>query len=221
MPAEGFLGTSSELKYIPGISVVKKDVEQLHIIISFPSVKRGHPKKYALSILNTILGGGLSSRMFQRIREQEGLSYSVYTSVVSYSPAGLFTINASLSPGQCERVCELMFEELAGIITKPVSEKELVSVREQLISNIIMSGESTFSRMSSMGGSLLLLDRIEDTEMAIKGLHSVTCDEVTKLAKELFDMEKIGFSAAGATGDMDFAQMVEKGRKKFIRLTKK
>ena len=135
----------------------EKDIEQVHVCLAFPGLTREHPQKYALAIFNTLFGGGMSSRLFQKIREENGLTYSIYSYTTAFADTGVFTICASMNPNQTERVFELIAEELKEVTAEAFPEQLIAVTKEQMISNFIIGTESTLNRMTSAGASLLLL----------------------------------------------------------------
>lgn len=194
----------------------EKDIEQVHFIMAFPGIKRGSDQKYSLAILNMAFGGSMSSRLFQKIREEKGLAYSVYSTVSSYSDSGLFTIYAAMNPGQSEDVIDSILGEIKGIFTEKLSDTVINNTREQFISNIIMGNENIQSRMMGMGSAKLLLGRYKEIEEDIKGLNEVTEKSVYEIAEKIFDIDKLSFCAVGKTGGIDFKALIEKGIKKYF-----
>ena len=142
----------------------EKDIEQVHVCLAFPGLTREHPQKYALAIFNTLFGGGMSSRLFQKIREENGLTYSIYSYTTAFADTGVFTICASMNPNQTERVFELIAEELKEVTAEAFPEQLIAVTKEQMISNFIIGTESTLNRMTAAGASLLLRGEVQETE---------------------------------------------------------
>ena len=188
----------------------EKDIEQVHICLAFPGLTREHPQKYALAIFNTLFGGGMSSRLFQKIREENGLTYSIYSYTTAFADTGVFTICASMNPNQAERVFELIAEELKEVTAEAFPEQLIAVTKEQMISNFIIGTESTLNRMTSAGASLLLRGEVQETEEVIAKIEAVTAADVLAAARAVLDTEKISYSAVGNLKGNDFGALVEK-----------
>ncbi len=173
--------------------VQRKDIEQVHLCMGFPGVTSLDDDLYALSILNNLLGGGMSSRLFQSIREERGLAYSVYTYPTSYTRAGAMSIYAGLNAENAHEVCDLIFNELDNLLAHGVEAREFDMAREQLKGGFILGQESTSSRMTSMGRSLLMRGRIFTETEVLDKIGRVTIEDVNRVAKRCFSD---GFSAA-------------------------
>ena len=188
----------------------EKDIEQVHICLAFPGLTREHPQKYALAIFNTLFGGGMSSRLFQKIREENGLTYSIYSYTTAFADTGIFTICASMNPNQTKRVFELIAEELKEVTAEAFPEQLIAVTKEQMISNFIIGTESTLNRMTSAGASLLLRGEVQETEEVIAKIEAVTAADVLAAARAVLDTEKISYSAVGNLKGNDFGALVEK-----------
>ena len=209
-------GTKSIPEYKPCALSKKKDIEQVHFVMAFPALKRGSTEKYDLAVLNMAFGGSMSSRLFQRIREDKGLTYSIYSSVSAYEDCGLFSIYAAMNTNQCEEVITSILGEIKSLFTDKLDDKTINNTKEQFISNIIMGNENTQNRMMGMGASKLLLGEYKGIEEDIKGIEAVTKDSVYKMAEKLFDMDKLSFCAVGNVEGVDFESIVQKGREKYF-----
>ncbi len=188
----------------------EKDVEQVHTCIAFPGLEREHPQKYAMAIFNTLFGGGMSSRLFQKIREEHGLTYSIYSYTTAFADTGIFTICASMNPNQAEKVFELIAEEIKAVKAHAFPEKLIEVTKEQMISNFIIGTESTLNRMTSAGASLLLRGQVQETEEVIRKIEAVTAEDVLAAARSVFDFEKLSYSAVGNLKGNDFGALVKK-----------
>ena len=188
----------------------EKDIEQVHICLAFPGLYREHPQKYAMAIFNTLFGGGMSSRLFQKIREENGLTYSIYSYTTAFADTGLFTICASMNPNQTEQVFTLIAEELRDVTAEAFPEELIAVTKEQMISNFIIGTESTLNRMTSAGASLLLRGEVQETEDVIAQIEAVTAADVLAVAREVLRPEKISYSAVGNLKGNDFGALVEK-----------
>ncbi|WP_317854238.1 pitrilysin family protein [Chakrabartyella piscis] len=183
--------------------VREKDVEQVHTVLAFPCFGRNHKDKYALAVFNTMFGGGMSSRLFQKVREEEGLTYSIYSYTTAFDDTGLFSIYAGMNPNQLERVFALVKAEIEEVKAHVLSEKWIAVTKEQMISNFIIGTESTLNRMNSAGAALLLRGSVDETEEVIAKLSVVTGDDILRVANTIFDMTQISWCAVGNVKNLD------------------
>lgn len=183
--------------YHPGVSCKEKDIEQIHLMASFPSFGSGTDESYTMSALNTIFGGGMSSRLFQNIREDKGLVYTIYSYNTSYKDAGLFTIYAALSPSNVAEALRLVKHEISALSSDPITPLQLHNAKEQIKSNYVMGQESVSNRMSGIGRSILLLNRTLTQDEMIKKIDDVTLDRVNAMIASVFDISKISLSIVG------------------------
>ncbi len=177
--------------------VREKDTEQVHLCMGFEGIEHGNEKLYSLLALNNILGGGMSSRLFQNIREKRGLVYSIYSYPSTYQGSGLFVIYAGMNPEYLQTVIDLTKEELNLIIKKGITKDELNKAKEQLKGNYILGLESTSSRMNSIGKSELMLGKINTPEEILQKIERVNMDSVDEMIKRVFNFEKMSISAVG------------------------
>jgi len=159
----------------------RKKTEQNHLCLTFPGCSIADPKLYAMILLNNALGGGMSSRLFQEIRETRGLAYSVYSYHTSYADSGLFTVYAGTAPKQTKDVYDLTMELLQEMAANGLSEAELTRGKEQLKGNLILSLESTGSRMNRQGKNELMLGRHYTLDEMIERIDQVTKDDVDEM----------------------------------------
>lgn len=162
-----------------------KDTEQVHICLGTPGLAIDHEKIYVLQIINTILGGGLSSRLFQEIREQRGLVYSVFSYHSSYHDAGLFCIYAGLSKKNVPAALELITKEIRDIRNNGVKPAELQRAKDQLKGNLLLSMENVSTRMSRLGKSKLYLGKVIPPEEIVRRIMAVTDEDIRDLAGTL------------------------------------
>ncbi|MEN8906011.1 MAG: pitrilysin family protein, partial [Clostridiales bacterium] len=174
-----------------------KETEQVHLCMGFDGIEHGNEKLYSLMALNNIFGGGMSSRLFQKIREEEGLAYSIYTYPSSYKEAGLYTIYSGMNPDYIEKVIDLIKLEIKEISKNGISEKELNKAKEQLKGNYIMGLESTSSRMHSLGKSEIVLNRVYDIDKIISYIDGITINDIKEIVREIFDFNNVGISVVG------------------------
>lgn len=183
----------------------KKDIEQLHLCIGTPGLALDDDKGYVLHVMNSALGGGLSSRLFQEIREERGLAYSVYSYHSSYRDAGLFSIYAGLSRKNLNKVVSIIGKEMKSLRAKGITKKELVRAKQQLTGSLYLGMENVSNRMSRLGKSELCLNRVVTVDEAVERISAVALDDIKDLAKKFFRSENIVVSSIGP--EMDEKQL--------------
>ena len=189
-----------------------KDIEQLHIIAGFPGLALASEDIYTMSILNTIFGGGMSSRLFQKIREEHGLAYSIYSSHSSYEDTGLFSIYAGLNKNNAQSVLKHIVGELKRLHTDKITDAQLNRTKEQIKSNYLLSLESSSSRMSSIGRSKLMLDRVLSPDEIISRIDKITLDRLYDVAGKVLNLDNISLSVVGDIDGLDFKEMLNNAR---------
>ncbi|MBA2870854.1 putative Zn-dependent peptidase [Anoxybacillus calidus] len=179
----------------------KKETEQAHLCIGFNGLPVGHKDIYSLIILNNILGGSMSSRLFQEVREQRGLAYSVFSYHSSYQDGGLLTIYGGTGSNQLDLLFETIQETVQKLKEDGITSKELQNSKEQMKGSLMLSLESTNSRMSRNGKNELLLGRHRSLDEIIECINNVTEDSVNKLAKQIFS-EDFAVALISPTGQL-------------------
>ena len=177
--------------------VKKKDIEQNHLLLVVPGLYANHPDRYVLAVLNNVLGAGMSSRLFQRVLEQSGLCYSIYSFTSLYQNTGVLGIYVALGRDTQEDALRMIREELERFKTDGITAEELSRTKEQLKTTLLMSLESTNSRMSSMARNEMIFGHAQSPEEAVERLEKVTLEDVHRLAQELLDFQQLSFSAVG------------------------
>lgn len=162
-----------------------KETEQMHLALSFRGLPMGDKQVYAMAVMNTILGGGMSSRLFQKIREERGLAYSVYSGPSNYPGCGEFSIYAATSPKHTKTVRQLIDDEIQLLLNKGITEKEFLQAKAHIKGGFILGLESAYSRMSSMGHNQILLGRYIPAEDTIKAIENVQMDDVMHIAAQI------------------------------------
>ena len=167
----------------PTIIRRKKDIEQTHICIGFPTEGIGSPEIYPMALLNSVYGGAMSSRLFQSIREEKGMAYTVYSYPNPYTDTGVLAVYAGTSPDHADEVMRLIDEETRNIAENGLTEREFEQAKQQLLSGFILGQESTSSRMNAAGRRLLLMGDTQSDEIVIARIKAIQYDEVNALAK--------------------------------------
>jgi predicted Zn-dependent peptidase len=168
-----------------GLHVVKRQVEQANIIMGCPSLVATDGRRFVMSVLNAVLGGGMSSRLFQEVREKRGLVYSTYSFASSYADAGYFGMYAGCTPSKVRQVIDLLGAELDKLAADGISDEELRKAEGQLCGGIVLALEDTGSRMSRLGRAELVSGEYQDIDETLRQIKAVTAAEVQELAREL------------------------------------
>lgn len=164
----------------------KEELEQVHVAVGCPAPAAAGESRYAAFLLNAVLGGSISSRLFQRIREQRGLAYNVYSALETYADAGCFWIYAGTRADAAVTVLDLIIEELGVLRELPVPADELLRMKENLKGNVVLGLESTAGRMSTLAQQEIYFGRTFDVDEIIAGIDAVDAAEVQQLARQLF-----------------------------------
>lgn len=186
--------------YHSAITVRRKAIEQNHLILAFPALSYLDQGRYALHLLSSVLGGGVSSRLFQEVREKRGLCYTVYSYISDHEDTGLLGMYTALSPDTERQALETLCRVAAELAEYGPEQEELDRAREQAKANILMSLESTQSRMSHMGAAMLLRNKVASTEDVIRAYDAVTTGQVRDLAQRIFAFGQASLSAVGKVG---------------------
>ncbi|MDR1537956.1 MAG: insulinase family protein [Clostridiales bacterium] len=200
----------SKAVYKSCISAKPKEIEQMHLCLGFPCIPAGDPKYYDLIALNTIFGGGMSSRLFQTIREDRGLAYSVYSYSSNFIDTGLFSVYAGLNANQAEEVIKLIFQEIKKLLSEKIGDSQLRKTREQLKSNLIMAMESPSNKMSSLGRSQLIQGRSFSEDQIMEKLDEITYESIRDMAEHIFQIDQVSLSVVGNYGGLDFHEIMKK-----------
>jgi predicted Zn-dependent peptidase len=163
----------------------KEGLEQAHILLGSPCPSVASPDRYAATLMSAVLGDGMSSRLFQRIREERGLVYGIYSSVEAFADTGIHEISASCSPEHVEEVVELVVEELRRMRAEGPTADELRVAKEGLKVATVLSLESTFNRMTRLARNELSFGRQIDVDEVLREIDAVTRDDVVRVAGDV------------------------------------
>jgi predicted Zn-dependent peptidase len=202
-----FFGAPASGRQVPEIGapeiaapiIVKKNngLEQSHLIIATPFVAATDERRYAADILANALGGGTSSRLWQKVREEKGLAYSVGASAAMYQDCGVFSIYAGTSPHKTEEVLDISLKELRRTVKNGITAEELELMKAQSVAAILLSLEDSASRAATLARLEMVHGRQIPLEETLQKIEAVTIDEVREIAREFFRTEKIAFAALG------------------------
>ncbi len=175
----------------------KKALEQVQICIGVPSHPIAHEKRYASYVLNTLLGGGMSSRLFQNIRERQGLAYAIYSDLNPYRDTGCLGVYVGTSRESASKVVRSVVSEFRTLKTDPVPEEELRRAKDQLKGSLMLSLESSTARMSNLARQEMYFDRFYGLDELIEKIESVTSEDLQAMANDFFRGESIAVTVLG------------------------
>jgi len=199
---EGMGADSVPKTHAPFILKKKESLEQVHITIGVPAYPLAHKLRFPLYILNTVLGGGMSSRLFQNIREKQGLAYAVYSELNLFRDTGCFMIYAGTAVETATRVVNSVVDEFRQLKQELIGEDELRRAKDHLKGSLMLSLESTSSRMSNLARQELYFDKFLTLDEMLDSIEAVTRDEVQQIAREFFRSESIALAMLGRLGDV-------------------
>jgi predicted Zn-dependent peptidase len=188
-------------EFSPRLCFHEKETEQYHLCLGAPGLARADDRRFALRILDTILGGSSSSRLFQEVREKRGLAYSVYSYAAHYIDSGQVGLYVGTRPDNVGEAMEIIGRELRALADGGVTKEELERARENVKGRTTLSMESTSSRMNRLGSSLLMGIPLMTLDELLAALDEVTLDDVHSLAAELFDPARMSAAGVGASED--------------------
>lgn len=180
-----------------------KNIEQTKLAIGFPAYNRIHPKRYVLGLISTILGGNMSSRLFNEVREKRGLAYEISSQYKQLRDTGAFYVHAGLDNKKVDLALEVIFKELSKIKKKLVSSSELTRAKEYCLSLLAMSLEDTMEHMIFLGASVATTKKIKDYSQIKKAISKIKPQELKVVANDIFDKKKINISMVGPIKDFD------------------
>jgi predicted Zn-dependent peptidase len=186
LPVRGEALNERPPKVVPQVITRTKELEQSHVCMGTDSYPQRHDDRYVSYILNTILGGSMSSRLFQNVREKRGLAYSVFSGLSAYRDAGNITIYAGCAADAVEEVVDLCVEELRIMKRDLIAEAELMRAKDHLKGSLMLSLENTASRMSHLARQEIYFDRHFGLDETLAGVQRVTVADVQRVASELF-----------------------------------
>jgi predicted Zn-dependent peptidase len=175
----------------------KKSLEQVHMCMGVPSYPLGHEDRFACYVLNTLLGGGMSSRLFQNIRERQGLAYAVFSELSPYRDTGCLSIYAGTSIESAGKVVESIIKEFRQLKQEPVAEEEVRRAKDHLKGSLMLSLESTSSRMSNLARQEMYFGRFFTLDELVESIEQVTAADVQRIAQIFFDPKQIALTILG------------------------
>jgi predicted Zn-dependent peptidase len=182
---------------VPQVVLRTKELEQSHVCIGTHGYPQHHDDRYVSYILNTVLGGSMSSRLFQNIRERRGLAYAVFSSLSAYRDAGALTIYAGCAADVVGQVVDLVVEELRALKQIPIPETELRRAKDHLKGSVMLSLENTASRMSHLARQEIYFERHFTLDETLEGIEHVSAEDVQRVARDLFSNGSLGLTVLG------------------------
>jgi predicted Zn-dependent peptidase len=187
-----------------GTVVRRKPLEQVHLCLGLKGLAASHKDRYAAHALNSVLGGSVSSRLFQEIREKRGLAYSIYSFLSPYSDGGMITIYAGTRPQEAKRVVDLVCREIKRLCRHGVEPKELVRAKNQMKGTLMLNLESSHSRMSKLAKDELVQGAHTSLEYMLSEIDQVSEEQVSRVADELLDLDHLAVTALGPINERSF-----------------
>ena len=175
----------------------KRDLEQVHLCVGVPSVPLSHEDRFGIAVLNNVLGGGMSSRLFQNIREKRGLAYAIFSELTPYSDAGMLTVYAGSAKETVGQILDLIVSEFRDLKESPVTEEELTRSKNHLKGSLMLSLESTSARMSNLARQELYFRRFYTLDEILASIEVVTREQLQKLAQQYFRTEDTAVTVLG------------------------
>ena len=184
------------------VNLCERDLEQTLICMGTRALQQDHPERYAMHLLSTILGGGMSSRLFQEVREKKGLAYSVYSYIISHADSGALVVHSGTEQKHCCEVIDIALAEMKLLKQEPVTQTELDSAREQMKGKLLMSLESSDSLMTRLAKNVIYLGHHQPVEGILAGFDAVSTQDVMDCAEKLFDGECLNLEVMGKVGGL-------------------
>jgi predicted Zn-dependent peptidase len=185
----------------PRVRFHRKDTEQYHLCLGGPGIARGDERRFALRVLDTILGGSSSSRLFQEVREKRGLAYAVYSYPSQYVDTGQVAVYLGTRGDNVGEALDVVGGELRRLQEEPVSEEELERAKENVKGRTVLSMESTLARMNRLGSSVLMGVPLLSLDELLAAIEAVTLEDVTRLARDLFAPDRLSAAGVGVEED--------------------
>jgi predicted Zn-dependent peptidase len=190
-----------------GVVTKRKTLEQVHLCVGLKGIPAGHKDRYAAYVLNSVLGGSVSSRLFQEIREKRGLAYSIYSFLSGYSDGGTMTVYAGTRAREVERVLDLIRREVRKMAARGIERAELKRTKDQMKGSLMLSLESSHSRMNKLAKDELITGTHTSLEEMLSDIDAVTGQRVAQVAQELFSPGTMAITALGPLSSRQIAAL--------------
>ncbi|HZM94308.1 MAG TPA: insulinase family protein, partial [Vicinamibacterales bacterium] len=206
MPASGLKQNGGPPQVVPKVVIRNKELEQSHVCLGTGSYRQDHDERYSSYVLNTVLGGSMSSRLFQNVREKRGLAYAVFSGLSAYRDAGSITIYAGCANGAVGELIDVVIGELQRLKDEPLPESELRRAKDHLKGSLMLNLESTSSRMSHLARQEIYFDRQFGLDDTLAGVERVTADDMQRVAHDLFADGSLGATVLGAVNGLKISR---------------
>jgi predicted Zn-dependent peptidase len=193
---------------LSGAVVEDRPTEQAHLVLGTHGLARDDPRRWALAVLNNALGGGMSSRLFQEVRENRGLAYSVYSYSSHHHDTGMFGVYAGCAPAKVDEVLDLCRAELAAVAEKGITDDEVARAKGQLRGSMVLGLEDTGSQMTRIGKAELVHGHVLDVDELLGLIDAVTPDTVGEVAQDVL-RRPLSLGIIGPFPDRDFAEVLQ------------
>jgi len=193
-----------------GVTMKQKPLEQVHLCVGFEGVAAGHKDRYAVYALNSVLGGSVSSRLFQEVREKRGLSYSIYSFLSGYSDGGTITVYAGIRAREVERVLDLVYREIRKLARHGIDGHELKRTKDQMKGSLMLSLESSHSRMNKLAKDELIAGAHTTLEDMLAEIDGVTEEQVFRTAQNLFTVDRFALTGLGPLSSRQMGKLNSK-----------
>ena len=193
----GFAGCRGFEPQKDNFAKIDRDIEQVHLCMGFPGIRLDDKRKYALNIVNNVIGGSMSSRLFQRIREEMGMAYSVFTYPALYAGSGMYGVYAGTMASNTLQVAETILKELRNVKKEGITKDEFIQSKEQSRGNLILSLESTSSKMSSIGKAMILTGNVYSDEEVLRLMEEVRYEEAQDIIDACLDFDRMTVTCVG------------------------
>ncbi|HYP24168.1 MAG TPA: pitrilysin family protein [Actinomycetota bacterium] len=180
-----------------GVNVFKRPTEQAHIMIGTEALRRGHPDRHALTLLDSVLGSGMSSRLFQEVREKRGLAYSVYSYRSMFADTGTFSVYAGTLPQNAETVMEIVSNEIESVVRAGITDAELARAKGNVKGSLVLSSEDPGSRMNRLGRQQVTTGEILSIDELIARFEVLTMDDVRRVARDVLEDARFSITVVG------------------------
>jgi predicted Zn-dependent peptidase len=182
---------------IPGVNIVHKQLEQVHLVMGFPGLRQSAPERYALFLLNDIIGGSMSSRLFQEVRERQGLVYAIHSGVQAFLDTGVLYFYAATDPGNFSKVLKSVMKELRDLKKNGIKREELTRAKDHLKGSLMLSLETSSSRMNRLAKHEMHLGSFLTMDDMIANIEAVEHEQVQALVGELLDEDRLALTTLG------------------------
>lgn len=195
----------------PKVAVIEKDLEQIHLMIGTPAPSAVSEDRFASFIMNAVLGGSMSSRLFQEIREKRGLAYAIHSFLTPYMDTGILNVYAGTGQRELREVIGLSFDEMLRLCERPLTDSELQGAKELIKGNFLLSMESTDTRMTRLAKNEICFGRVIPTEEVTAGIDRVTREDVQAMARSMFNPNLMTVTSIGPVSEKDLTLSILRG----------